>query len=95
MFLKFVKYSTVLNMSTIIKADFFENLKLSGLLIPYTHLRLLDSLDQVCTVHTWQSLCITILAGEFGILYKAHLFGIPTDVAVKTLKGQWVDNHKQ
>ena len=33
-------------------------------------------------------LCLT---GEFGLVYKAHLFdehGIPTDVAVKTFKGQ-------
>ena len=78
-------------MSTKVKEDFLENLKSSGLIIPYSHLRLLDCVGQgkFCThIYHFASQCLT---GEFGLVYKGHLFneqGIPTDVAVKTLKGQ-------
>ena len=33
-------------MSTIVKEDFLENLESSGLIIPYSHLRLLDCVGQ-------------------------------------------------
>ena len=33
-------------MSTIVKKDFLENLESSGLIIPYSHLRLLDCVGQ-------------------------------------------------
>ena len=73
------------------KEDFLENLESSDLIIPYSHLRLLDCVShgRFCTyINHFSSQCLT---GEFGLVYKAHLFneqGIPTDVAVKTLKGQ-------
>ena len=85
-------------MSTSIKGDFLENLESSGLIIPYSHLRIFDSLGQGMHCTHMTVICITFLAGEFGIVYKAHLFneqGMPTDVAVKTLKGQWVSSNKQ
>ena len=78
-------------MSTLIKGDFLENLESSGLIIPYSHLRIFDSLGQGMDCTHMTVICITFLTGEFGIVYKAHLFnehGMPTDVAVKTLKGQ-------
>ena len=84
-------------MSTKVREDLLENLKSSGLIIPYNHLRLLDCVShgKFCTHdHHFASKCLT---GEFGLVYKAHLFneeGIPTDVAVKTLKGQWVSSNK-
>ena len=49
------------NMSTIVKEDFLENLESSGLIIPYSHLRLLDCVGQgiYCTHMT--IICILIL----------------------------------
>ncbi|XP_019853754.1 PREDICTED: uncharacterized protein LOC100636458 isoform X2 [Amphimedon queenslandica] len=56
-----------------------EDFNSAGLIIDNTSLRLLDSIGQ----------------GEFGLVYKAHLFddqGAPIDVAVKTLKGTYDQN---
>lgn len=56
-----------------------EDFNSAGLIIDNTSLRLLDSIGQ----------------GEFGLVYKAHLFddqGVPIDVAVKTLKGTYDQN---
>jgi hypothetical protein len=54
-------------------------LETSGLLVDNDSLRLLDCIGE----------------GEFGLVYKAHLFdddGMPTYVAVKTLKGSYDQN---
>ena len=48
-------------MSTIVKEDFLENLESSGLIIPYSHLRLLDCVGQgICCTHM-TIICILIL----------------------------------
>lgn len=67
-----------------------SNFDSAGLIVDNSSLRLLDSIGQ--GKQTWLLSYFGIYAyvGEFGLVYKAHLFddeGTPIVVAVKTLKG--------